>query len=59
MRKPSAYEVEVSVLTNVGCHRANNEDCIKYVRPDDTGLLERKGVLAVVADGMGGPQLGR
>lgn len=52
------YKTEVSVLTDPGCRRAKNEDCIRYVRPGDTGVLARKGLLAVVADGMGGHAAG-
>ena len=51
---PPSYEVEVSVWTDVGCVREVNEDCGRYVSPRDPVLLAHKGVLAFVADGMGG-----
>jgi serine/threonine protein phosphatase PrpC len=44
--------------TDVGCHRDLNEDCIRYAKPGDLELLARKGVLAIVADGMGGHAAG-
>ncbi len=57
--EPSApYDVEVSVWTDVGCHREVNEDCGRYLKPDEPELVARKGVLAFVADGMGGHAAG-
>ncbi len=52
------YDVEVSVWTDVGCHREVNEDCGRYVTPGEPELVARKGVLAFVADGMGGHAAG-
>lgn len=52
------FEVEASIQTDVGCYRDHNEDRILYVKPADSVLLENKGVLALVADGMGGHQAG-
>jgi serine/threonine protein phosphatase PrpC len=40
--------------TDPGCLRETNEDCVRYTRPADAAALARKGVLALVADGMGG-----
>jgi PPM family protein phosphatase len=48
------FELTASVQTDAGCVRANNEDCGRYVSPSDADVLAAKGVLAVVADGMGG-----
>jgi PPM family protein phosphatase len=48
------FELTASVQTDAGCVRANNEDCGVYVSPSDAQVLAAKGVLAVVADGMGG-----
>jgi protein phosphatase len=45
-------------LTDPGCHRELNEDSVRVLVPEDAGVLERKGLLAVVADGMGGHQAG-
>lgn len=51
------YEIEACVSSDVGCHRQQNEDSAKFVQPNG---LERnsKGLLAIVADGMGGHQAG-
>jgi protein phosphatase len=45
-------------LSDPGCKRELNEDSVRVVVPEDAGVLERKGLLAVVADGMGGHQSG-
>jgi PPM family protein phosphatase len=46
--------IEVAGLSDVGCQRENNEDSYLYWEPADDREFERKGRLAVVADGMGG-----
>src|SRR5690349_6779903 len=48
------YEVIASLLTDVGCRREVNEDCGRYVYPRDERVLADKGLLVLVADGMGG-----
>src|SRR5258705_1985236 len=48
------YEVQPSLMTDVGCHREANEDCGRFIQPGDSELLESKGLLLIVADGMGG-----
>jgi len=48
-------EVEAAVLSDVGCHRESNEDRAEVVLPSES---RRLGVLAVVADGMGGHAAG-
>ena len=48
------YEVTAALRTDPGCLRETNEDSVRYTRPADPAVLARKGVLAVVADGMGG-----
>jgi PPM family protein phosphatase len=50
--------VEASVISDTGPRRQSNEDCGKVVRPEDPQQLARKGVLAIVADGMGGHEGG-
>src|ERR1700704_5029065 len=50
--------VSASLITDCGCVRDLNEDCCHVVQPSDPALLDRKGVLIVVADGMGGCQGG-
>lgn len=52
------YEVVVSVQTDPGCQREINEDQIFLHRPDDPALLKKKGLLVMVADGMGGHSAG-
>src|SRR5581483_6788598 len=52
------YEVVASLLTDVGCRRAVNEDCGRYVYPRDEQVLANKGMLIIVADGMGGHSAG-
>jgi protein phosphatase len=52
------YEVVVSLQTDPGCQREINEDQIFLHRPDDPDVLKKKGILVVVADGMGGHSAG-
>lgn len=48
------FELIVSVKTDVGCVREANEDAGLFVRPNDPEQTEARGVLLIVADGMGG-----
>jgi serine/threonine protein phosphatase PrpC len=50
--------VEIAGLTDVGCQRENNEDSYLYWEPAGDVEFQRKGRLAVVADGMGGHEGG-
>src|ERR1044072_7187645 len=50
----TVHEIVASIQTDVGCVRSSNQDCGRFIRPTDAAQRERKGVLAVVADGMGG-----
>lgn len=52
------FDFKVSMKSDVGCTRKNNEDSIFYVYPPDENILKQKGLLAIVADGMGGHQAG-
>lgn len=52
------YEIAASVLSDVGCRREINEDCGRYVNPADSELTAHKGVLLLVADGVGGNSAG-
>jgi len=52
--EPGSFLVSASLITDTGCVRELNEDCCQVVQPSDPALLYRKGVLIVVADGMGG-----
>jgi protein phosphatase len=52
------FDVVVGMLSDVGCVRELNEDSGTYVKPDDPELLRSKGLLIIVADGMGGHSAG-
>src|SRR5215468_9257912 len=52
-------EIEFASLTDIGCQRQRNEDCSAYWIPDASDELERKGSLAIIADGMGGYEGGQ
>jgi len=49
----------VSGQSDLGCQRENNEDSFGYWEAEDEQLFQRKGRLAVVADGMGGYEGGQ
>jgi PPM family protein phosphatase len=51
--------IEVSSQSDIGCLRQNNEDSFGYWEPEDDRLFQRKGRLAIVADGMGGYEGGQ
>jgi PPM family protein phosphatase len=51
--------VEVASLTDIGCQRENNEDSLGYWEPQSEEEFQRKGRLAVIADGMGGYEGGQ
>ncbi len=51
--------IEVAGRTDVGCQRDNNEDSYSYWEPEREEDFQRKGRLAVVADGMGGYEGGQ
>jgi PPM family protein phosphatase len=55
---PADYDVLASLVSDVGCAREINEDSGGYVQPDDPETLAAKGMLFVVADGMGGHSAG-
>lgn len=57
-RKPKPG-IEAASLTDVGLHRADNEDSSLYWEPDSDEDFKRKGRLAIVADGMGGYEGGQ
>jgi len=50
---------DVSCQSDIGCQRENNEDSFGYWEPQDDEQFQRKGRLAVVADGMGGYEGGQ
>lgn len=51
-------EIDACVLTHSGKVRSNNEDSVSLVRPTDKSSLLSHGLLALVADGMGGHEGG-
>ncbi len=51
--------MEVAGLSDVGCQRENNEDSYLYWEPASDQEFQRKGRLAVIADGMGGHEGGQ
>src|SRR6185437_10822150 len=51
--------IEAAGLTDVGCHRENNEDNYAYWEPEEDAAFQSLGRLAVVADGMGGAEGGQ
>jgi PPM family protein phosphatase len=53
-----AFEIAASVQSDVGCVREINEDSGRLLRPSDPAKLDAKGMLLVVADGMGGHSAG-
>lgn len=46
--------IELGNLTDVGCHRDENQDAYCYAEPENDQEFEKKGRLVLVADGMGG-----
>jgi protein phosphatase len=56
---PSRPGLEVASQTDVGCRRENNEDALSYWEPEADSDFQRKGRLAVIADGMGGYEGGQ
>jgi serine/threonine protein phosphatase PrpC len=52
--EPLTNQIVASVQTDVGCVREANEDSGRHVAPTDAETRNRKGILTIVADGMGG-----
>ncbi len=46
--------LDIALQTDIGRKRPHNEDSMVSVVPDDPRVMEKKGALFVVADGMGG-----
>jgi serine/threonine protein phosphatase PrpC len=51
--------IELASLSDIGCHRENNEDHYSYWEPADDAQFQSKGRLAIIADGMGGYEGGQ
>jgi len=56
-KKTPLQEAEVTLLSDTGCHRTNNQDSGRIVNATN-GTAETGGLLVVVADGMGGHKAG-
>ena len=52
-------QVEVFGVTDIGCVRKENQDSFLIFQPDDPELRLRRGVLVILADGMGGLEGGK
>jgi serine/threonine protein phosphatase PrpC len=55
---PKQLRLEVAELTDVGRRRDSNEDNLTRLVPKDPKIMEHKGAIFVVADGMGGHAAG-
>ena len=53
-RKYNPKTITASVQTDAGCVREANEDSGRHVKPSDLETQLQKGILTIVADGMGG-----
>jgi len=51
--------IELANLSDIGCQRTENEDYYCYAEPEADEDFQKKGRLAVVADGMGGHEGGQ
>jgi protein phosphatase len=58
LKAKAAYEIIATVQTDTGCVREINEDSGRFVSPSDPIILKTKGILLIVADGMGGHSAG-
>jgi protein phosphatase len=59
LAKPGGkFDIVAGMLSDVGCVRELNEDSGTYIQPDDPALQASKGLLIIVADGMGGHSSG-
>ncbi|MBL8395520.1 MAG: serine/threonine-protein phosphatase [Candidatus Accumulibacter sp.] len=48
------YRVETRMLSDIGRQRSSNQDSFAFICPGDLLQRQRRGVLTVIADGMGG-----
>src|SRR5580692_5758076 len=55
---PGVVELDISLQTDLGMVRTNNEDRGLYKCPSDPAAAAAKGTLIIVADGMGGASAG-
>lgn len=52
------FRIEAGLATDPGCVREINEDFARIIRPTTNEELQKRGLLAVVCDGMGGHEAG-
>lgn len=52
------FRIEAGLSTDPGCVREINEDSARIIRPTTNEDLQKRGLLAVVCDGMGGHEAG-
>jgi len=50
----AGLEIKAAVVTDVGRARTENQDAVVFTRPGADSVLATHGVIAVIADGMGG-----
>ena len=55
---PDPLDLDVAIVSDIGNVREQNEDRGRCVRPGDAATLARRGILVLVADGMGGHEAG-
>src|SRR5690242_3108164 len=55
---PGLLQLDVAYRTDIGLKRPANEDNVTSVIPQDVQAMANKGALFIVADGMGGHDLG-
>ena len=58
LAQPGKFDVVASMMSDVGCVRELNEDSGTYIQPADPEMRASKGLLILVADGMGGHSAG-
>ena len=51
-------DIQVRAATDIGLKRAKNEDRYGFWLPEEPAVRDRRGVLLVIADGMGGARAG-
>jgi protein phosphatase len=54
----NSFAITASFRSDIGRHRESNEDCWLLEQPRDESVRQQKGILALVADGMGGHAAG-
>src|SRR5579884_2060338 len=55
---PGLLQLDVAYRTDIGLKRPSNQDNVTSVVPQDAQAMTNKGALFIVADGMGGHELG-